>query len=181
MTVLLIVAVQVVVFAYLLRKVWQYGLEIRTAGEYLTARSASYHGLSPTVAWLTAVATNFQTASVLFVGVVFGYRYGMIMSLTALSFAAGVIVLLWASSRLSSAEKDLLFSNSRPVYLRLFSSSGKTLMVQARNWLIYGSVLASAVLELYFGSTMVDKYVSIIPPRHSHFHWTRQCLLYFVR
>ncbi|WP_200255317.1 hypothetical protein [Thiococcus pfennigii] len=153
--VILFSVVQAIIFFFLIRRSVEAAKTIENTEQYLYAHSDHDGGLNSRTSALTAIATNFQTASVLFVGIYFGYTYGITILWTAATFAGGIVLLRLYIQKLSQTDKSSVLEHTELPYDRLFgtaSSKKSNLLIS----LIYISILFSAVLEIWFGSSLVS-------------------------
>ncbi len=127
-----------------------------TGGElsdYLFAHSKSTGGLDGSTTMLTAIASNFQTANALFVGLWFGYNFGFAIAVLSLFFASGVWLLYYLVRDLSDKQKKAVLQNKLLPYERIFAPENKRYSYYIAV-LIYLSVIFAAVTEVWFGSRM---------------------------
>ena len=156
-----IIGLPIAIVGYLLWHIIKKGFSLETLDEYLCPRSADKAGLDSSKTWKTAVASNFQTASVLVIGIQFGYFYGLTMLCAGVSYALGFYLLLYAGTRLDDASKKRVFSSSELPYTRILGETKKPIQILP-NVFIYAALLITAIIELWFGSRFIFDVTSPI-------------------
>lgn len=145
----------VVFFGYLLKRVLKDSSNIQSVEDYLFCHGENSDGINERSSWVTAVASNFQAASVLFVGLYFGFTYGLTMLLTAFSFALGIYYLRKSLLPLNKEAKQKIFTESKLPYDKIYGTKRGT-SSNAIIIFIYFTVLFSAVLEVWFGVSILQ-------------------------
>ncbi|WP_299961502.1 hypothetical protein [uncultured Roseobacter sp.] len=122
---------------------------------FLFGRNSSVGIKKNSLTW-TAVASYFQAATSLVLGFEFGYYYGLLVVLTAVSFGVGIYLLWYVFS--SSRQ---LFGNYElerirfpfDVALHRQSQSAKLVI----NILVYVVIPFSAVIEVWYASSIIEE------------------------
>ena len=148
----------------LLRVIFREGMRISSLSEFLYSKSETGScGLSYSTTWKTAVASHFQSTSVLIVGLTIGFYYGFSMILTAITFSVGIYILFYFQHFLPSATLKRIFDSEALPYDRLFGHLGK-LEFYVLNFLIYFILIFNAVLELWLVTKLISQISGTIFP-----------------
>nr|VFK06328.1 MAG: Na+/proline symporter [Candidatus Kentron sp. LPFa]VFK23483.1 MAG: Na+/proline symporter [Candidatus Kentron sp. LPFa] len=137
---------------YSLRRVFVAGSTLTDVTDYLYAGSS----LPKKDLWRTAIASNFQAASNLFIGIQLGYLYGANLVITAFAYTGG----FWLLKRLVVSQTDeqlaTVFQRNELPYDRLLPVlTPKWRMVL--NFFIYASILFVAVLEVWLAVKFIGE------------------------
>lgn len=159
-------------FIYLICKAYTESKNIQTVDQFLFVKdfnslpksedyieNKQHSGLSRTGSWITNVASNFQTASVLYVGMYFGYSFGLAMLVTAISFAGGMILLRFYLIKTPAHKRQFLLDNNSRPFANLLHKMNDSKYSTKIVMIIYLAVLFSAVLETWFGTQVTDQFL----------------------
>lgn len=149
--------VQLVVFWWLLwrvsssapKKEGQHSLH-----EYLFNRSAKTGGLGKKDLTWTAVASYFQAATALILGFEYGYYYGLLIVLTSLFFGVGIFLFWYTLPKSNDGENAILQKAKFPFDIILAEHNHISRLII--NILIYAVIPFTAVIELWYGTSLVE-------------------------
>lgn len=156
---IIVVMTIIVIFAFVLRRVFAVGAKITSIEDYLFAHSAESKGLEKNTTVLTAIASNFQTANALFVGMWFGFNFGLAIAVLSLLFAGGIWLLYRLLARLDQGAQSVVLENTTLPYERIFGARNRG-FANIVSLFVYVSIVFGAVTEVWFGSRMASDAIA---------------------
>ena len=155
-----IVVVAIMIFL-IARKAISVGRNLSDKEDYLYGRHEN-KGLDVETTWMTSVASNFQSASVLAIGLTLGYLYGLTMLITAITYSLGIAWIYYETKRLPDEKQRGVFDSGELPYDRIFKGTDIRWKIIV-NVLIYVALIITAVLEIWLGSDMINHIVVALP------------------
>lgn len=161
MELMIILLIVFCTFGYILKKVIEVAVPVNSIDKYLYAHDYmdDKSGLNKEVTIFTTIASNFQAANVFAVGLFLGFHFGILIAFLSFTFSAGLVFLYWLLLNLPKVEaKYVLESNRLPYQMVFFGKS--SVCIGVVSFIVYFSVLSSAVFELWYGTIAVEAIVA---------------------
>ena len=148
MMMLLFLTIIIGFLVYSVRLVRNSSQSLGSAVEYIYGHERGGEGFDTGTLWRSAVASNFQAASNLFIGIQLGFIYGSAILLTGFAYALGFVAIWFAYRRLSSGALDRLFYSDLSPYDRILAGL-KFNKHRIYTLAVYLTILFVAVLEVW--------------------------------
>ena len=153
--------------------------DVSSVAMYLYAKDDDHGGITRSQSWMNAVASNFQTASVLVVGIELGFQFGLTMLWMALTFSWGIVLFKNMLKNSTRDQLQHLYKSKSTPYTRMLPDATPIpkVMLHAA---IYLAVLGTAIFEIWLTTELSRDIVSAFASRGAHLPIQSENIAYFL-